>query len=136
MKQIILSLIMVVAASLACGNAFAAENGSQTQRKSSKSTTVYYVVTGSFSTLSGAQEFLKSCHDGLEGPIYVTKSKGRTLYRICPDCFYSKTAAQKCAREINELIENSAWVWPSNGRAKCVYRGIALNGEPFNLNPR
>ena len=136
MKQIILSLIMVVAASLACGNTLAAENGSKAQVAASKSTTVYYVVTGSFSTLSGAQEFLKSCHDGLEGPIYVTKSKGHTLYRICPDCFYSKTAAQKCAREINELIENSAWVWSSNGRAKCVYRGIAVNGEPFNLNPR
>lgn len=100
------------------------------------SNNVYYVVVGSFSNLEGAREFLYSCPDVLNGPIYEADNKGVTSYRVCPSCFYTKKNAQKEAASLKNYLGINAWVWTSNGLAKCAEQGTALNGDPNPLTPQ
>lgn len=136
MKSLIFSLIMLV---LACNTTFSASAASvskQVVKQNVAKNKVYYVVVQSFSSLAGAKEFLVKCPDALDGPIYETTVKGKKLYRVCVACYNKKSDAVEDARMINELMSIGAWVWPNNGLAKCVYNGVALNGEPHDLNPR
>lgn len=136
MKSLIFSFIMLV---LACNTTFSASAASvskQVVKQNVAKNKVYYVVVQSFSSLAGAKEFLVKCPDALDGPIYETTVKGKKLYRVCVACYNKKSDAVENARMINELMSIGAWVWPNNGLAKCVYNGVALNGEPHDLNPR
>lgn len=136
MKSLIFSLIMLV---LACNTTFSASAASvskQVVKQNVAKNKVYYVVVQSFSSLAGAKEFLVKCPDALDGPVYETTVKGKKLYRVCVACYNKKSDAVENARMINELMSIGAWVWPNNGLAKCVYNGVALNGEPHDLNPR
>lgn len=102
----------------------------------SRTRNVYYVVLGSYSTLSQAKKFNSQCPDGLECNIYRAKANGKTVYRACTYVSYSKSKAQECAREINRNYGRNAWVWTSKGLAKCVFQDIGLDGEPISTRPR
>lgn len=126
MKRLVYVLIMILAAVVAC----------QAANKTSKKSTVYYVVLGSYQSLDNAKEHNVKCPDGLEASIVEVTVNGKACYRAVCDCLYSKAQAQKMARDINEHYKINAWVWPSKTRAKVVLAGTALSGEPITLSPR
>lgn len=134
MKRIIFTFLLLF---LASGTDIAATPAqAPVKQVVSKNTKVYYVVVQSFSTLEGAKEFLRICPDAIEGPIYEASTKGKKVYRVCVACYYKKSDAAENARAINEFLNIGAWVWSNNGLAKCVERGVGLNGEPHRLAPQ
>lgn len=93
-----------------------------------KSTTLYYVVGGSYSSLENAKQHNTNCPDGLEGSVLETTVKGKKAYRVALGCYRSKAEAQKSAREKNDLYGTSFWVWPCKGRARVAHYGVSLRG--------
>ncbi len=104
-------------------------------RSSNTSSTVYYVIAASYSTLSEAKEYNISCPDGLEGSVIEGTSHGKKVYRVAVSCYRSKSRAQHDARQTNDFYGRDFWVLPSKGKARIVYYGTALSGDPITLNP-
>lgn len=109
MKRLVYSLILILVAAMA-SNAMA-----QSARN------VYYVVTGSYSSLSKAQKATQA-NDAVY-PIYEVTANGKKAYRICPQVFTSKGDAQLYASEYKRCYGTEAWVWQSQGQAKLVAKG-------------
>ncbi|MCQ2288670.1 MAG: hypothetical protein MJZ74_06190 [Muribaculaceae bacterium] len=106
MKRVFFALITLLAVSMVCS--YVPETASMSQATAAeRSTTFYYVCTGSYSSLSNAREHNRTVPSHQEGAIVQVKSKGRTLYRICTACFYNKSAAQSYANY------NGGWVFAS-----------------------
>ncbi len=101
-----------------------------------KSTTIYYVVGGSYSSLAAAREYNKKCPDSLEATIIKSTVKGKTMYRAVVGCYLDKDEAHKDANLINENYKTDFWVLPSKGRAKVAEYGVNLRGSIIWLDPK
>lgn len=102
-----------------------------------KAIPLYYVVVGSYPTISEAQNWNYACADGLEGAIYDVIAKGKKMYRVCVACYTNRQEATNYANTIKEFFSDnrSAWIWESNGPAHCVEHPIGSNGKPIYLEP-
>jgi len=98
-----------------------------TQAKTRKNQrTVYYIVCGSYQSLSEAIEHADEMSEVLFYNVYKASVKGRTTYRVCCQCYYSKADAQKDLDGILSSFKGDDWwIWPSKGLAKCVYRPLS-----------
>ena len=96
-----------------------------TQSAVASRSTVYYVVVGSFESLSKAQEYNVNGPADMEcGTIYKAHSKGKTLYRICTGCYTSKAEARQAVAESRDFWMEwrgvTPWVWTNKGYADSV----------------
>ena len=108
------------------------------QRVAGSNRKVYYVVVGSYESLSEAKKAMYAQPDVLEGSnVYRAKDKnGRKVFRQCDGCYYSRSEAQEHVKGLNDFLDINAWIWESDGPAPCVYQGIGLNGEPSSIEPK
>ncbi len=102
-----------------------------------KAAPLYYVVVGSYPTISEAQNWNYVCADGLEGAIYDVIVNGKKMYRVCIACYTNRQEAQNEVNSIKRLFNDnrSAWIWENNGPAHCVEHPVGCNGKPIYLEP-
>lgn len=118
-----------------------AQSSRHSSSKHSSTQTIYYVVVGSFSSLSEASTFANNAPCDTEwGNIYKATKDGKTLYRVCTGCYYSKAKAQQQVNEKTRFAREwglgiKPWIWANKGQAKCVERMIAADGSYYPTRP-
>lgn len=99
------------------------------------STTVYYIVGGSFSSIDEARKYNATCPDGLEGTVIECRVNGKKMYRVAVSCYASKADAQKQVEIINALYNRGFWVCANKGLAPVAVYGVSLAGRLIWLSP-
>ena len=95
---------------------------SQGSSSSASGGTVYYVVIGSWQSLSMAKQFYRELPSGLDnGSIYKAVANGKVVYRMCVAQFSSKSQAKSWMSSYSNY-GYTLWIWESHGEAQCVYR--------------
>ena len=121
MKRILKNVLPLILLALMLGGAFNAQAKTKKQPR-----TVYYIVSGSYSSLDKAKKQSEMMSEVLFYPVYKTTVKGKTVYRLCCECYYNEADAKKDLEGILSGFKGDDWwIWPSKGLAKCVYRPLS-----------